>query len=526
MQNTSPQYYGLQDFSGGNNLLLDAKRIGDNQTLRTSNLVPYAKGILEKKKGSVLYKTIASADKINALKMVQISGDTYLIAIANFSGTGAVDKIYYSKNGGNFTEMSAFTGADTLTASSDYTIAVDNLNHIYISNGTDNMQVSTDGESRNDVSFTTGSLTPTGEYLLWWKDRLWVAGDSTDPHAVFYSDNLAPTTFNAASVLYCGDKDPNDPIMGIIPLTLTSASEGLIDVLAVLRKNSIWVIGFDTAPTYIDQLSGSIGCWDSKSIIHTPMGVMFIGKDNVYSLGRAGEPNPIGSAIKPVWDGSDTDRGRATTVRTASGIYFDGFVRFAYPEVNSTYNNKEYWIDIRDFSNTGWFGDHTGRNLSCFAVNGTTLYAGDSNSGNVWTLEQSTRQEDIGGANVASIPVELKTRKYTIDGSEYTTKIFKRFGFNILTTSTTGYTVYWDIDDGRLVGSKSFSSAAIGSAEWDVSYWDIDTFYGGANFNEVKGFFSHEYRGRYLNFRIAETSAANLKIQNGLMSFIKTVRTL
>lgn len=566
------EYINLPDFSGGNNLLIDPKRIQDNQTLRTSNLVPYAKGVLEKKKGSATYleieegtivpnmtaddapspvvvstdyvpatgddaadiwkmfdgrwatngsvdvgcfikvnlgagntekitgismrafatgwgiktftlsgsnndstwtailtaqavsdsaqlqtfsfnetavayryfritvteayptnrayireiKLIQAPYQINEMIVVNKTTNKYMLAATNYKGAAVNDIIYQSKNGAAFVALTAATGVDTLTPGSDYTFAVDAVGSVYISNGVDNMQVSTTCEARADVAFTTGSLTPTGKYLLWWKDRLWVAGDSTDPHAVFYSDNLTPTTFNPSSVLYCGSKDPNDPIMGIKPLTLTTATEGIIDVLAVFRKNSIYVIGFDTAPTYIDQLSGTIGCWDSKSIVSTPLGIMFVGKDNVYSLGLTGEPSPIGSAIKPIWDGSHATRGRNLSVRTVCAKYFDGFVRFSYPEGTSTYNNREYWLDIRDYSNVGWFGDHIGLNINSYAVDGNTLYAGSGINGEVYTLEQSTRT-NLG----ADIPIELQTKYYSLDNSEYTTKIMKRYSFNI-----------------------------------------------------------------------------------------------
>lgn len=514
------EYVNIPDFSGGNNLLMDAKQIGDNQTVRTKNLVPYAKGILEKRKGSVLYKEIAGATKINALQYTQISGDEYIVAVANFTGTGSEDKIYYSKNGGDFTEMTATSGSDTLTSNSDYTMVVDHLGNIYIANGTDNIQISSDGENREDLIFTTGSLYPNGKYLLWWKDRLWVAGDTSQPNAVYFSDNLDPTSFPADNVLFCGGKDVNDIITGIIPLTLTSANEGIIDVLAVFRKNSVWIIGFDTAPTYIDQLSSVIGCYDAKSICNTPMGVMFVGKENVYVLGRQGEPSPIGSAIKPVWDGSGIYVGRSTTHRTAVGIYFNGFVRFSYPATTSSNNNKEYYLDVRDLSNTGWFGDMTGRNLSCYLSIGTNLYAGDATNGKVWLLEQDIYLDDD-----KEIPTELKTKQYTLDGSEYTTKIFKRFGFNLLKTTSTNVEIHWEIDDGLLVGNKNFAEM-VGSAVWDKDYWDASFFYGGSTFKEIKGIFSHQYRGRYINYRITEESGGNTKIQNGLMSYIPTRRIL
>lgn len=788
------EYFSIDDFSGGNNLLLDAKRIKDNQTLRTSNLVPYAKGVLEKKKGSASYaeigegqivatmtandapspvvissdiavpasaykffdgdtntyagiengeyvkvdlgagnsetltgisifptysarlgrllgaiktftlygsnndstwtailtnqsvldidgwqtfnfdvvsayryfkiipsenwseqyggaawvseiKLLAAPSKINNMAVTQIGSDKYIIAAANYKGAAVNDVIYQSKNGAAFVAMTAATGVDTLTPQSDYTFAINHLGHIYMSNGVDNMQVSTNGEARADVAFTTGSLTPNGKFILWWKDRLWVAGDSTDPHAVFYSDNLDPTTFNPSSVLYCGGKDANDPIMGIIPLTLTSANEGLVDTLAVFRRNSIYVIGFDTAPTYIDQLSGVIGCWDSKSICNTPLGVMFVGKDNVYSLGVSGEPSPIGSAIKPIWDGSNAN-GRATATSSISAIYFNGFVRFAYPQKDATYNNREYWLDIRDYSNVGWFGDHIGLNINCYAVDGNTIYAGSAINGEVWELEQSS-YSNMGG----DIHIELKTKQYMLDGSEYTTKIMKRYSFTItpndesaipaMTANNATYpfvvSAYseasapyaaWKAFDGdtdtkwqsgtdptdgwirvdcsenfslainkvrirndELYGLKTFKIQASDNATlwvdlysgtctqdktWQTFKFDNQTEYryyqilcltgqeaaslmieeiefivgseinaeyvinevngsnkdfyltseGNAQWGNIKGFFTHSDRGKFVQYIITETSEHNIMFSNGLMSYIKTGRLL
>jgi len=447
--------------------------------------------------------------RINELRVVKISSDKYVIAAANLSEE---DTIYYSKNGADLIRM---TGTTDLTAGLNYSITVDHQNYIYIANGSDTLQVSTDGETRADVSYD--NQTRNGKYCLWWKDRLWLA--DADNNAIYFSENLEPTNFAEASVLYPGNKDPNNPITGICPLTMTTSTEGIINILLVFRKNSIWTIGFDTQPTYVDQLSGVIGCWDDKSICSTPFGVIFVGKDTVYQIGSTGEPQPIGNIIKPIWDGSHILRGRNTTYRRAASIYFNGFVHIAYPETE-VYNNREYYLDLRDYSNIGWFGDHSGNNISCYAVDGNTLYAGSSTDGKVLLLEQASYQDS--GVDIGA---ELQTRLCSVDGSTYTTKIFKRYGFNLLSEATTSFTVAYDIEEGKITNSTSYP-LTIDAGVWDTATWDSAKWWGGSVFQIIRGFFRPMDRGHFIGYTISESSSSNIKIMSGLMSFLKTGRIL
>ena len=103
------EYFPIPDFSGGNNLLNDAKRIAENQTLRTKNLVPYAKGILEKRKGSALYLDVGdSVTKVNELEVFKIGSDKYVLAAGNRT---AADKTWVFEG-----LISARTDTDTSAA--------------------------------------------------------------------------------------------------------------------------------------------------------------------------------------------------------------------------------------------------------------------------------------------------------------------------------------------------------------------------------------------------------------------------
>jgi hypothetical protein len=458
--------------------------------------------------------------RINAIRSLNIGDNHYMIAAVNgLAGTGATDSIYYSKNRGEAKIVVPATSTDALTLDSDYSITVDHLSRVYISNGVNAIQVSADGENRVNlvIDDSTGYLPDVkGKYILWWKDRLFVAnvtlGENKFPHAVHWSGNLEPGKFAADAAIFAGEKDANDPITGIVPLTMTSADKGLTTYLCIFRKNSIWKLEFgEDGPVALDQISGVTGCWDPKSIVSTPIGVMFCGWDNVYLLPWQGEPQPIGNAIKPVWDGSDPELGRNRGVRTAAAHYFGGFVRFAYPSRESEYNDREFWFDTREVSDVGWFGPMVGLDVACYYVEGNRIYAGGANSGEIYELELPAYQD-----NGQPIAVDLRTKIFAPQ-TEFTTKIYKRWGFNVqvaqepgASDTTRSVTAAWEIDDGMISGEKTRALAIPATPV----------------FSELKGLFGPADRGRAVQMVVQETSGARFRIRNGVLSYEQTGRVL
>jgi len=249
---------------------------------------------------------------------------------------------------------------------------------------------------------------------------------------------------------------------------------------------------------------------------------MYVGKDTVYLVTSAGgEPKGIGDVIKPVWDGSDTYQARSLTYRKATAVYFNGFLRISYPANGYWYNNREYWLDLRyDASKLGWYGDHSGLNIGCYTVDGNTIYAGQSNGGKVYLLNKNSYQD-----NDVNIPIILQTKVFNVDGSAYTTKIFKRFGFSLAASADMTVYVKYDIDYAKLTNQIGLAVTTSGDV-FDTGKWDEAKFYLGDLWTVYRGFMRPQDRGKLIDFTITQQGNNNLLISTGLLAWLKTGRIL
>jgi len=504
------EYYNLPTFSDGNNLLVAPLEIGQGQTVRTCNLVPIARKILQKKPGSILHLEIEDANSIDSINKLVVGSDTYLIAVANFD---AADKVFYSKNGAAFTEM---TGGTALAANNNYDLVV-MINKLYIASSGKPLQVTDDGESKADLTGTNIPLNPT--HIASFKDRLWATVLSSGQWWTYISNNLDPTTYLDSMIIKTAPKQ--DPLMGLAPLTFTTATETISDLMMIIHKDALFGVTFTTKPIAREQYSGQGGCWDAKSIVNTPLGLMYRSRDSIMLFTGKGEPLEIGNTIKPVWDGTHISQGSSTVYRTSAACFFDGFYRIAYPLSGSSNNDREYWLDTRyGLENIGWYGDHSGLAIGCYFVDGNTIYAGSATDGKIWKLNQSTRND-----NLVTIPTQLQTRFYTGDDSEYTTKIFKRFGFNLAADGNASINVKYDINQGNITNTKQLQ-VVVSADLWDVAKWDVAKFYAGNIWKTYRDFCRPTDRGNFISFQLDEQSLTNILYRNGLLGYLKTNRIL
>ncbi len=518
----SLEYFTIPDFTGGVDVLHHPLRVADNKCLRTKNLVPLAKGILQKRKGSTIYLTVTDVvggivrRVVNLHYFPQHLAMLAIVRVEKPAGTFK-DKLYVSKNRGAFTYLAEFPATDIWSM-------VEFGNRVYISNGT---IYTYDG---TNFGILTGTNIPKGKYLLVWKDRLWVTGDDANITSVYWSDNLNAGKFGASSIITPGFGD-GDPVMGIGVLAMTTAVEGLKTLLFIPKKSSLWVLNFgEGGPISLDQISSSIGCCSHSTLANTPVGPMFADKENAYLIPESGEPIRVGDAIYPILNGTAFERTRRTedffTLRNVA-VYHNGFYRLSFATEGITsetafHNDNEWWFDLRggEISDFGWYGEQTLK-LSSYVKIGNTLYGGSSDSGKIFILNQLEFKDD--GVN---IEVELWSKYYAL-GSEYVPKIFKRAGFNLSADKEISVFVQYIIDQGKVWSDERTIVVPASIARWDEVTWDNARFYlGEAFWNLFRFFFSSSDRGNFIGLRLRQQSDSNFLIHNGVLSYARTGRIL
>jgi len=124
-----------------------------------------------------------------------------------------------------------------------------------------------------------GGSPPTSKYITTHKERIFLAGNATNPSRVNFSDIFEIETYPAANSEEFG-RDDGDQITGF-----ASAGPGLI----VWKKHSVWLFQGNSLSSFSKiKLSGKIGCVAPYSIAEVDGRWYFLAESGVYST--AGEP--------------------------------------------------------------------------------------------------------------------------------------------------------------------------------------------------------------------------------------------
>jgi hypothetical protein len=160
----------------------------------------------------------------------------------------------------------------------------------------------------------------------------------------------------------------SEPITGVGIFTTTTTNDGPQSKLLVTKKNSMTLV--DELPDTLtdavsapNTLSAKAGCIVGDTIANTPIGTIVASSDNVYLLRESGEPIPLGDSISAVLRTGDLSRATATYHEEQ---YKLSFYHSDYSGT-STYNNVEFWLDIRKMKQLqgkpGWVGPMIGRQV-------------------------------------------------------------------------------------------------------------------------------------------------------------------
>lgn len=234
------------------------------------------------------------------------------------------------------------------------------------------------------------------------------------PHWAVFSDTVG-TAYSAYSVdttttLRIGD-DPSEPITGVVVSSASTDVMGIKGQLLFFTPRKIQVFdGFPPLPdgdlpqNFMSPLPPTpIGTWASRTIVRTPMGIMFLGADGiVYLIPFRGLPIPVGRALEPHFAKLNEFQ-----QKNSAATYVDGHYLLSVPLPDSTsLEQYETWFaDIRQFNpqqfdgGVLWTGPHPMPPISAYAVgyglgDGREVKAGSAISSQIFDVWRKDLQTD------------------------------------------------------------------------------------------------------------------------------------
>ena len=174
----------------------------------------------------------------------------------------------------------------------------------------------------------------------------------------YYSDSLVPGTMtNAGQALTLGD---TTPITGFSGLPIQTTTAGVVAALVAFKASQIWQITGDAAITNTlaeNYLSLTVGCASPRTIVATPIGIIFIGVDSPYIITQTGILMPLVNGMQRLQSDLHIPFQNIVNPGRAAAAYSGNIYRVCLDTVvkSSTVTN-DYWFDT---TARRWNGPHT-----------------------------------------------------------------------------------------------------------------------------------------------------------------------
>jgi hypothetical protein len=255
----------LQSFSGGINRKVSPLLARPDEAYTVRNIRLSKIGSIQKRLG---YKQIGNVPDTNPVRFLYSyykTGDSPLRQLLRISGS----KFYYLNETTN-TWVDA-TGSNTLNSSGD--IDATTYANLVIICGAASSVLKWNGSTLSNL----GGSPPNGNFIATFKDRVYIAKDST----VYFSDVANPESW-----------PPQSFNVGINDGDSITAIQPFFDSLIIFKHNSIWAFNVDTdnQPLSLKPLAYGIGCDSHKSVWIINGALFFASRKGIYVFsGRSPE---------------------------------------------------------------------------------------------------------------------------------------------------------------------------------------------------------------------------------------------
>jgi hypothetical protein len=264
-----------------------------------------------------------------------------------------------------------------------------------------------DGATLRNLGTGASNRPPIGKFVIWHTNRLFMAGITDIPDALYCSDILDPATWDSnEQMLQIGGGDGED---------ITGLASWDDFNLVVFKRSSVWLVRTDPTATVanwqVQRLSNKVGCIAHRSIVQSGGDVWFMSAEGVRTVGRtiATTQREISDPISvPIQD--VIDRINPAAIGNICASFWNNRIMFGVALDNSDTNNA---VLVYNTLQQKWSGTWSGWLPTCFSRTGadTQQLVWGRSDGAVWRWQDTGFDTD--GAftdNGAAIPTRIKTR--------------------------------------------------------------------------------------------------------------------
>lgn len=338
------------------------------------------------------------------------------------------------------------------------------------------------------------------------RGRLWIAGDQGATTAVWATAPVVPgleqEVFNAGVFFPYNARTPR-LYEDVTAIGLAATGRDDPDApMIICGLTSTWLFYgdiLDDPSAYFIQVSRTIGCIERETMVETPIGTFFVGRESVYMIPPGGgAPVDVGWPIRPAIAAIPPNQ-RAQ----CRAIYHKGFYKLAIVIPGQFRATQQWWLDIRQGVGQvpSWWGPSPRLPIAAWAVGqkdaaepdrGFVAYDIDISpgSGAVWdvsawdvsqwdstggpgtfeVLHQQNTFSEMGGS--VKIISTLQTGDLT-DGRPFDRKRITRVRVTAFPGAATSLSVSVAVDGGTAGVWDAMELPAPQGAIWDASAWDV-----------------------------------------------------
>jgi hypothetical protein len=365
---------------------------------------------------------------------------------------------------------------------------------------------------------TASTVVRRGAHLVAHRGRLWGAGGLDETARRVWATNvlvpgLEQALYEQGLFFPAGAVTPDlgGPVTALAVATLTSTNRSPTSPLGIFTATSTWLFfgdPLDDPSSSLVQVSDEIGCPGDRTVVATPLGIVFCGKRSVYLLSpQQAEPKDVGWPIEPAI------RAQPVALRDrAWAIYHRGFYKLALVPAGATQPTEQWWLDLRRGLGDppSWWGPHTtpGYSAAARATNhpaeeDRAWAAQESSVAFFVLLDQADRYMDpigprTGGqwnvsdwntahwATETAVPIVSRLTTAQLDGNApLTPKLAKRARLvaRVLDSTSLGITLHADFGYGAagtllvpIPRGDLWDASDWDTAEWAMTYWVLSEF--------------------------------------------------
>jgi len=352
------------DFSGGLNTQSGPYLLQGNECREALNVHTSQTGDIEKRNGFVtLSGSSLTGEPVKATGVHTLfPSNTSTKSLVGVATTSTTDTIFKMTTGGTASVLKS-----GMTANTRWYFAQAEVNGasgpVFGLNGVDTpKRWNGEAAEMSDWVATTGTVPKEAKYLTYFSSRLWCAKGSRLYYSGITGSTPDPLNWDAENFV---DLEPNDgqEITGI----------GIVGAwLIVFKPRKIYQV-YDPNSAANRKVSDSIGCIAPRSVVSTPLGLMFLSEDQGICKTDGNSVTPFSDTIKP-----DIDRVLASpsTAKNAAGTLLNRRYMLSV-STGGTRNDHTYEYDM--IAGSWWLHDCAANQFALLDPTGTpTLYSGDS----------------------------------------------------------------------------------------------------------------------------------------------------